>query len=435
MFHSKEEQEKFIEVYNDTLNYPTISDVADEMGFSPRTVRRRASHLHSHSVNVLINRKFVQSAGQQGSLFKEMDDELVEENVRLAKQKQKQQDFNRVERKSFREHARVENAIDEYVNSMVKTLEENSFNFETFSHDNSDSQSTGIIQISDLHLNEEINIPGGNQYNFQIASARLKEFVKRAKAYFLVNDITDVVVAMTGDILNSDRRFDEMLTNATNRANATFLAVDIIQQVLRDLNEEFNLKVISITGNESRIDKDVGWETALAQNNFDFMVHNMLSYLFTGKDGIEFVQCEESPLERVIEINGSNVLIVHGHNGLATNPEKKIQSKIMYYNSQGITIDYTIMGHVHSAQIGDQYARSSGLPGSNSYSHNALNLTGRASQNIYIFHENKTHDCIKIDLQNVNDNDYYPYNSELESYNNKLNSDNIKQETVFKVVI
>ena len=37
------------------------------------------------------------------------DREVITENVRLAKQKQKNQDTNRIERKSFREHARLEN--------------------------------------------------------------------------------------------------------------------------------------------------------------------------------------------------------------------------------------------------------------------------------------------------------------------------------------
>jgi hypothetical protein len=37
-----------------------------------------------------------------------------------------------------------------------------------------------------------------------------------------------VVVACLGDFLNSDRRLDELLSNATNRSKATLLAVDIL---------------------------------------------------------------------------------------------------------------------------------------------------------------------------------------------------------------
>ena len=40
-----------------------------------------------------------------------LDADIVRANVQLAKQKQSAQDVNRIERKSFREHARYENAV------------------------------------------------------------------------------------------------------------------------------------------------------------------------------------------------------------------------------------------------------------------------------------------------------------------------------------
>ena len=48
--------------------------------------------------------------------------ELLTSNVRLAKQKQSAQDLNRIERKAFREHARVENAVSKYVKELKKIL-------------------------------------------------------------------------------------------------------------------------------------------------------------------------------------------------------------------------------------------------------------------------------------------------------------------------
>ncbi len=45
---------------------------------------------------------------------------LLKENVRLAKQKQSAQDLNRIERKSFREHARVENAVEKYTKRLLE---------------------------------------------------------------------------------------------------------------------------------------------------------------------------------------------------------------------------------------------------------------------------------------------------------------------------
>ena len=48
------------------------------------------------------------------------DFDLLKENVKLAKQKQSAQDLNRIERKTFREHARVENAVSKYTKKLSK---------------------------------------------------------------------------------------------------------------------------------------------------------------------------------------------------------------------------------------------------------------------------------------------------------------------------
>ena len=49
--------------------------------------------------------------------------ELLAENVKLAKQKQSAQDLNRIERKAFREHVRVENAVSKYAEELKKIFE------------------------------------------------------------------------------------------------------------------------------------------------------------------------------------------------------------------------------------------------------------------------------------------------------------------------
>lgn len=318
---------------------------------------------------------------------------------RLVKKTQKQADMLRVERKVSREGSRVNNMLEELTRALIDVMDEHSLNVYTKAHC-STGKAVGIVHLSDLHFNEQIDLPH-NKFNFEVASKRIMKHVSRAKHYFSGHGITDVVVCITGDTQNSNRRADEYLTNAVNRSKALFLSVDIMQQAICDLNEKFNVTVFSITGNESRVDKDLGWVKEMAQDNFDFMLHNILAHIFKDKPGVEFNSCEDSPLERVINVLGSNILLIHGHNGIASNPSTKVAQKRSQYSARGIHLDYIIMGHIHEALIADTYARSSGLPGANGYSENALNLTSRASQNLYIFFEDKSHDCIKVDLQNV----------------------------------
>ena len=74
------------------------------------------------------------------------------------------------------------------------------------------------------------------------------------------------------------------------------------------------------------------------------------------------------------------------------------------------------------------------MVGANEYSEKGLNLSGRASQNIYIFHEDKNIDAMKIDLQYVGD-DCYNIDEELESYNAKSSSKLKPKKTIFEVTI
>jgi hypothetical protein len=347
------------------------------------------------------------------------DEELVDQNVRLAKKVQKLQDTQRVERKSFREHSRIDSMILTMHEEIADVLLKNSFSLSTIRHLPSKSKPpVGVVQLSDIHFNELINDLSSNAFNFEIASQRLHKLVRKSKPIFKSLGIKEVALFLTGDLLNSDRRLDEVTNMATNRSRAVFLAVDIIQQIILDLNKDFNVTVASVTGNESRVGEHVHFSDFLAGDSYDIVIHNMLTYLFKNSKGVTFIPAD-NPVECVVDINNNNILLVHGnlHRGIARNPEVEIEKIKARYANSGTLISYVLCGHIHCAQISDLYARSSGLPGSNAYSERALNLSGRASQNVFIVHDKFGEiDGIKIDLQNVSDEPMYSFDTTLSSY-------------------
>ena len=357
------------------------------------------------------------------------DFDLLKENVRLSKQKQSAQDLNRIERKSFREHARVENAVAEYTKKLFKIFDKNRLSTHTKKH-TQDTKCGGLIQFSDVHMNELIDLEI-NQFDFQIASKRCKYFVSRATSFFKSQGVTNILMAMTGDLLNSDRRLDELLNMATNRAKATFLAVDIFQQVILDLNSNFNVSVAMVTGNESRVKKDWGWSKILASDNYDFTIFKTLEYLFKDTD-INFINGD--PTELVVEVAGQNVLMLHGNGSIKKGLDTSVTQVMGRYSARGIKLDYLVFGHIHSARVSDRFSRSSSMCGSNEYSEKGLGLSGRASQNCYIFYENGNRDGIKVDLQNYTD-DMYDIDDSLSAYNAKSHDKLNKGTTIFKVVV
>ncbi len=359
--------------------------------------------------------------------------DILEQNVRLKKQSQKLQDTNRIERKSFREYARIENALEEYTSQLREVFDNNPIEIKTKQHKSSLNNCVGVVHITDTHFNELVEL-ASNTYDFTVASQRLQKHIFKSKEYFKGKGIKNILLALTGDLLNSDRRLDELLSMATNRSKATFLAVQILENVILDLNKDFNVHVASIVGNESRVGKDVGWSNILASDSYDLTIYNILSYHLKDRKGIEFLGGDT--LEKVVEVAGHNWLLIHGHqSGFGASPEKAVSKLVRRFADIGIIIRFVAFGHIHEALIGDLYSRGGSQVGANAYSEKGLMLTSRASGNTHIAYENGEIDSIKIDLQEVKGFDGYPIQKELEAYNAKSASKAAQKETILKVVI
>ena len=365
-------------------------------------------------------------------ILNEEDYDIVAENMKLAKKVQKLQDSNRIERKAFRNQARLYNALENYNKEVIKLLKNYNLCNYTIQHEANDNKACGLVQLSDVHFNELIDILG-NKYDFTVAAKRLKKLAMKTKQYFNLHGIRNVLLALTGDMLNSDRRIDEIFNQASNRANASILSLILLIQFIRDLNEDFNVTIASVSGNESRIHKELGYSNYVATNNYDFTIDNFLRIIFNNCKGISFV--DGDAFEKVVTISGQNVLITHGLDLQRGATQNAIQAKIGGYALKGIIIDYVIYGHVHCPNVSNHSARSSSLAGSNDYNEKALNLIGRASQNIYIFYDDKTRDAIVIDLQNVNNIKGYNVEKELEAYHTKSASKTKQSTVIFQVVV
>ena len=360
------------------------------------------------------------------------DGEIIEQNIKLAKANQKFQDLNRVERKSFREYARLENSLIEYNKSLIDILEKNKLSDFVVRRSNINDEVTMVVQLSDLHFNELVDIKS-NKYDFNIASQRLQKFADKIKKVATSYNINNILLAFTGDLMNSDRRLDEMLYMATNRSKATFLAVEILQQFILDLNEIANISVVSVTGNESRVRDEHGYSDMLATDNYDFTIFNILNILFKGSDGISFI--DSDPNEAIIRISNQNLLLTHGYSVGEAGTQKYIQQLKGRWADKEILIDYVIFGHLHSCYISDGHGRSGSLVGSNSYNENALNLYSKASQNIYLFFKDKSIDAMKIDLQNTDNYSGYDIADLHDVYNAKSVKKLSKKNIILEIVV
>ena len=401
-------QDEILELFDNGANYNEIS----------------AYLIETHKLDVSVDylRKQIKSIVH----FLIADADIVKYNIKLAKQKQKFQDLNRIERKAFREDSRQENALVEYNTEIIKLLNRHSLNTK-INKKKHKTEAAIVVQLADLHLNELVEIES-NKYDFNVAAKRLQKYAYKVKEYVKFHKANKVLVAITGDLINSDRRLDEKLSMATNRAKATFLGVHLLKYFILDINEVAEVQVCCVTGNESRISEHLGWVDMVASDNYDFTIFEMLRLLLPD---INFLRGDA--LELVVEINGKNMLVIHGHQ-LGKMDANQVGRVVSKYSAKGTIIDFIICGHLHETMIRDNIARSASLVGSNAYSENALNLSGTAAQNIYCFTDDGRHD-IRIDLQETDGWDGYDIKEELFAYNAKSAQKTHKKETIFKIII
>lgn len=368
-------------------------------------------------------------------ISKDPDEEILEANVRLQKQKQKYMDSNRLERKSFREYARVENAVSEYAKEIKETLQQYGEKLTRFNPEHImdyTRDEVGILQITDVHWGELIDL-AHNQYDMKISSHRLFKFYKESASMFKARGVKEVVVALTGDLTNSQRRLDEMMNMANNLSKVTFVAVDLLYQFLHKLTNDFKVSVVSVLGNESRVHKEMGFSNEVLSDNHDFTIVNMTRILMeaTGNKNITFGTLDE--VETIIEVKGHKILLTHDV-PKASNSQKGTQSVIGMKYLQGNPVDCLLAGHLHSTMNQMYGYRSSALCGSNSYSDHALHLAGRAGQNIYFIGEGYRH-VMSIDLQNYNEDEWFDINASIVKYECKSIEKTRKKETIMSIVI
>lgn len=358
----------------------------------------------------------------------DLSDQLIDRQAFIEKQNQRYRDTQRIERK-IRNRIRVENAVEDYTKELIKIFEDRKVNYSIPQHTKVDESVCGILQISDTHLNEIIDI-NGNKYDFNIAAKRLQKFVSIAKKQFKNQGIEKVVVALTGDLLNSDRRLDELLNMCTNRAKASALSALLIEQLIVDLAQDFHVTLTYVSGNESRVGDEFGSTEVLVSDNYDTTIFEMLRMIFKDKP-IEFI--DGSTTEKVIQVCGKHILLLHGHQ-LKGNLSKQSQQIKGKYADKNVKIDYMIFGHIHECLIADFYARSSSLCGANAYSDFALQLTSRASQNIHFVSKDSIN-SMKIDLQDYEGYEGYRVDEELEAYNAKSASKTAEEKYVIVNVL
>lgn len=404
----------------------TIDKIKETLALGKMSRERLAEALN---ISVQEARSLVYIRNNFESLSKIVGNkESIEYVQKLAAQKQRFQDTNRIERKVFRKDIRIFNVIEDLNKEMISITKEYAFNIKSNSFPVDKTKPKGIIQLSDLHANEIVRGVDGNNYDMTILSKRVEKHIKKSIKHFSSLGITDIILVMTGDMENSNRRIDEITAQVTSRTVAQFLVSNVLVNAILDLNQHFNVSVSYVDGNESRVDKDLGWNNVIVSDTFDTSIYMIVRNILKDKEGIKF----DNRLggKKIINVNNQNILLLHGHQkGFSMNPQNAIDKIKAQYSAKGINIRMVLFGHIHTANVSEFYARSGSTVGANAYSENALTCTSRASQNLYVVYDDGSIDSTVIDLQEYEKYSGYEFDKKLIQDSNENNSD----EEIFKI--
>lgn len=322
---------------------------------------------------------------------------------KLEKKIQNLQDKNRILRKIHRKSFREEDIINHLADSFAELLSKYKFK-EVDKKENVrvNYDEVALIQLSDLHFGKFVNLKL-NKYNFEIAHKRLQRYIDEIVNVCLYQKkISKIYIAFTGDIFNLDSHFDALLSNEDNRAESFLRGVDELKFFIDSLLLYFDIKVIGVIGNESRI-RTTEYNSninAISSNNFDMLAFQVLKRFYGNNEDIEFVN-ECKTLHDIELIHGHNIAFVHGDKLKNHTKDDIVKFKMRLVEEYKCHVDYVIFGHLHETLITPTYARSGSLVGADEYAYNGLNISGSvASQNIYIINKDEIRAmAIKLDVE------------------------------------
>lgn len=310
------------------------------------------------------------------------DEYLVKKYQASLKTIQKLRDENNLLRKSARETFRGEQAVEDIKSklySMAKDLSGVDFIMNWGKEKEPieiKNNNIGILVLSDWHIGKLVNLDG-NKFSEDIAVQRLNKLYERVREQIYTYELTELRVVLLGDFIHAqsrpDMKYQGQYVEIESGLKCFYLIKNLIDKLYNHLNK---IDIDCVVGNESRFDSSNPHTNLneVAKNSIDYMIYEMLSLAYKENKGIKLHQANNY-FENLIDINGFNLLAVHGDKINHSKLESEL-SKLKYkiYQDTRRPVDYVVMGHIHSSLVTDGYGRNASLVGADEYATRELNI-------------------------------------------------------------
>lgn len=244
-----------------------------------------------------------------------------------------------------------------------------------------------ILCLSDLHIGQRVEV-SNNKFNIEIANRRLEKLFNETMKEMELRKCSTITFAMLGDLIHAQcvyKKADMKLSAEFSEVESTINAFRLLYKYIDKFVEKYKVNFMGVCGNESRFASYTNPSNLDSEfsNSMDYMIYNLFKTRYENNVNVKFLN-ESKLIEEVVEVNGYNFCLVHGHNLKHGNLSDSIKNLKLRMMESGYRVDYTLLGHIHQTYITDDFARNASLVGSNSYS-NSLNISGgKSSQNLIV---------------------------------------------------
>lgn len=255
----------------------------------------------------------------------------------------------------------------------------------------------GVMQITDAHFGSDFKL-GSNIVNSKVIADRLDRFSSEACDFFRAYSCDSAVVALTGDIIGSDRRLEELRQMPKGRAELLDVAFESISDAILNVSERFPVRVVSASGNESRLDQEMGFGDSSYNNSMDGILHKMLR---VWGSNVKNVDVGDFGAEVLFDAAGQTVVAMHNCPTFRRTGAAKSMQQFLGRMAQerGIIVSYLMFGHDHGgACVTPFYGNGGTVVGPDPYGARGLNATCRPSQNVYVFGRDGSRSGMVVDL-------------------------------------
>lgn len=269
-------------------------------------------------------------------------EQIRKEKEELRKERIKIQTLNIERNRLDRSESRQE-LYYEYVGNAIDVLPVPEF--KPLFHNMEDNVISYLLCISDMHYGASFKSEN-NEYSPTIFKDRLEYLTERIYDFVVKKQISKIHIACLGDTLQGLIRASDLKINDSSVVKATVDISRLLAQFLNTLSEFVEVDYYHVpSANHTQWRPLATKASEIADEDLEYIISHYIHDLCINNDRVKVMMACERQQYIQINIDGFEVLAMHGHQ------IKNVETSLKDLSAlRGSLCDYLILGHFHNGK-------------------------------------------------------------------------------------